>query len=246
MNIPKDQVEAYYFGDPSQIGYKILFIKRASRLDEYKQYLSNVHEFGNVWQGVSGCLNGNFISIIATGIGPSMAGDAVYALDRPGTICLFSGTCGGLRGNLEIGDYVVAEQAICGDGYSLNFGYSQFEEISGNPEIVGSLIKQLKKKFNQVHTGTTYTTSSVIRETDPDFWKQVSEEAAVIEMSASAFYAAALATGKRAIAYFWVTDLPTRGKSFFEKLTPKDSQIKKQRYKKAVALNLELLSVIEG
>jgi uridine phosphorylase len=245
MNISKDRVEAYYFGDPSQIGYKILFIKRASRLVEYKQYLRNVHEFGNIWQGVSGCLSGDFVTIIATGIGPSMAGDAVYALDRPGTICLFSGTCGGLSKNFEIGDYLVADQAICGDGYSLNFGHSQFEKVSSDLEMSASLKKQLERKSNHVHLGTTFTTSSVVRETDPDFWGQISEDVAAIEMSASAFYAAALATCKKAISYFWVTDLPRRGKSFFESLSPKDIQIKNQRYERSVSLDLELLSAIE-
>ena len=90
VDISKDRIEVYYFGDPSHIGYKIPFIKRASRLGEYQKYLRNVYEFGNVWQGISGNFHGEFITIVATGIGPSLVGDAVYALDRPGTICLFS------------------------------------------------------------------------------------------------------------------------------------------------------------
>ncbi len=50
-------------------------------------------------------------------------------------------------------------------------------------------------------------------------------------MGAAAFYAAALAGGKRAAAYFWVTDLPTRGKSFFDPLPPAEMRTKEERYR---------------
>jgi len=242
MNASRSQVEAYFYGNPKFIGAKILFIKREKRLAEYKQYLTDVYEFGNVWHGITGSLCGERVSVIVTGIGPSLVGDAVYALDRPDSTCLYSGTCGGLAEDLEIGDYFVADQAVCGDGYSFHLGYAPLSIVSGNPDLLNSLTTLLVPKVDRVHKGTVFTTSSVVREADPDFWNTVGKQCRAIDMGAAALYAAAQATDKRAAAYFWVTDLPFRGKSFFEPLAPEGIRTKQDRYNRTVALDIELLA----
>jgi purine-nucleoside phosphorylase len=244
MNVPKDLVEAYFYGNPESIASRILFIKREHRLPEYRHYLAQTREFGNVWHGLSGRYQGQQISIIATGIGPSLVGDAVYALDRPGAVCFYAGTCGGLAESLEIGDYFVADQAICGDGYSFHLGHAPLSRVSGDPGLVDSLIDLLGFKLERISSGISFTTSSVVREADLHFWDVVDEQSRVIEMGAAAFYAAAAATGKRAAAFFWVTDLPCRGKSFFDPLTPEELGTKQIRYDRSVELDLELLARI--
>lgn len=95
MNKTKKTVEDYFYGSPVRIAEKILFIKRENRLGEYREYLTDVVEFGNVWKGITGVLRGERVSIIVTGIGPGLVGDAVYALNKPNAVCLYSGTCGG-------------------------------------------------------------------------------------------------------------------------------------------------------
>ena len=242
MITSRRSVEAYYYGKPEFIGAKILFIKRDERLPAYRPYLTGVHEFGNVWQGITGTLGGQQISIISTGIGPGLVGDAVYALDRAEVTCLYSGTCGGIHESLKIGDYFVADQAVCGDGYSWHSGYSPHPVISGSPELLEALRHLLAAKVDRVDHGASFTTSSVVREADEDFWETVDKSSRIIEMAAAAFYSAALATGKRAAAYFWVSDLPTRGKSFFEPLDPPDVRIKQTRYDRSVSLDIELLA----
>jgi uridine phosphorylase len=242
MNVSRDEIEAYYCGNPKSIASKILFIKRERRLPEYRCYLTEVHDFGNVWHGISGRYEGQNISVIATGVGPSLVGDAVYALDRPGAVCLYSGTCGGLAPGLEIGDYFVASRAVCADGFSFHLGHAPLSGVSGNPGLVDSLTDLIDSRVEQVCSGTSFTTSSVVREADPDFWSVVDEQCQIIEMGAAAGYAAAAATGKRAAAYFWVTDLPCRGKSFFDPLTPEEVETKQTRYDRSVKLDLELLA----
>lgn len=244
MNISKDQAEGYFFGNPKKIAGKILFIKRDTRLEEYKEYLTDVHEFGNVWQGIKGIFQGDLFTIIIAGIGPSLIGDATYALNKPEAICLYSGTCGGLRGDIEIGDYFVADRAICGDGYSLQLGYQPFTQIPGDCKLVDSLSTTLHTGRIQTQTGTSFTTSSVTREADDDFWEKIHAECHVIEMASASFYAAAKATAKRAVAYFWVSDLPIRGKSFFDVLSSKDIEIIQDRFDRSIALDLELLSAL--
>jgi purine-nucleoside phosphorylase len=242
MNVSRNQVETYFFGNPELIGTKILFIKREKRLAEYKQHLVGVHEFGNVWRGITGSLQGEQISIIATGIGPSLVGDAVYALNRPHSTCLYSGTCGGLAEGLEIGDYFIADQAVCGDGFSFHVGHAPLSIVSGNPDLLNALTTLLVPKVKQMHQGTAFTTSSVVREADPDSWKIVDKRCRAIDMGTAALYGAAHATEKRAAAYFWVTDLPRRGKSFFEPLSPEDIRTKQDRYDRSVSLDIELLA----
>ena len=240
MNVSRDQVERYYFGNPESIGSRILFIKRESRLREYRQRLNGIHEFGNVWHGLTGSFQGELITIVATGIGPSLVGDAVYALHRPDSVCLYSGTCGGLDPNLEIGDYFVADRAVCGEGYTLALGHKPLSTVSGDQETLNSL--KLCLSEDHIHSGTSFTTSSVVRESDPDFWHRVGPECRVIEMGAAAFYAAARASGKRATAYFWVTDLPFGGKSFFDRLPKKDLEAQQARYRRSVSLDLGIVA----
>ena len=245
MSTIKERVENYFFGNPKLIGKKILFIKRDKRLTEYKQYLDEVHEFGNVWHGITGFLRGERVSVIVTGVGPSAVGDAVYALNRPNTICLYSGTCGGLAKTLNIGDYFVAEQAICGDGFSFHLGYAPLSSVFSASDLSMAIKTFLTEKFGCVGSGMAFTTSTVVREFEPDFWMSVNKEVQAIEMGAAAFYAAAQATGKKAAAYYWVTDLPRRGKSFLEALNPQEMRIKQERYEQAVSLDIELLECVE-
>ena len=240
----KKVVEDYFFGDPISIADRILFVKRETRLAEYKEHLTDVKEFGYVWRGLTGTLQSEKVTVMATGIGPNLVGDVVYALNRPGAICLYSGTCGGLHEGLEIGDYFLADQAVCGDGYTLHLGHSPLSLVSGDMGLLRSLKHLLASKAYRVDNGITFTTSSVVREVDDDFWIVVDKRCRIIEMAAAPFYAAAKATGKRAAAYFWVTDLPTRGKSFFEPLASADIRIKQERYNRTVSLDLELLSCL--
>ena len=219
MNISKHNIKSYFFGNPGVVADKILFIKREARLDEYKEQISNVQEFGNVWRGITGLFQGERITIIVTGVGPGVIGDATYALNKPDAVCLYSGTCGGLNETLEIGDYFIANEAVCGDGYTFHLRYLPFTEVSGDFKFLNSLKSTIIKKAERLHTGTSFTTNSVVRETEDGFWKCVSEKCRAIEMGVASYYAAAGATEKRAAAYFWVSDLPTRGKSFFKKIT---------------------------
>ena len=240
------QVEAYYFGSPQQIARKILFIKRANRLADYKAFFTDRYEFGNVWHGFTGVFRGEEITIIATGIGPSMVGDCIYALDRKDALCVYSGTCGGLSDDIKIGDYVIADNVICGDGYSLLHNHSFLSTIYSDKRLRNSIEQTFLRQNITFFRGTTFATASVVLEITPQFWRLVPAHCKAIEMEAAAFYASALATRKKAIAYFWVTDLPRRNKSFFDQLTDEEIGRKQVAYEASVALDLETISSLKG
>ena len=90
----------------------------------------------------------------------------------------------------------------------------------------------------------TFTTSSVVREIDKEFWRTVDSRCRVIEMGAAAFYTAALASGKRAAAYFWVTDLPTRARVSTTLCRPPTYRSKRSATSRAVSLDLALLAAL--
>jgi len=242
MNKHKRTIHEYHYGAPSPIADRVLFIKRDTRLDEYQQHLTDVVKFGKVWHGLTGTLAGVQVTIIVTGLGPSLVGDAVYALDRPGALCLYSGTCGGIDGSLQIGDYFIARQAVCADGYSLLFGHDPLAVLDANQEALAALRSSLRACVRDPKEGKAITTGSVVRENDPDFWKWVGQSGQAIEMGCASFYAAALHSQKRPAAYFCVTDLPTRGKSFYDPFSAQDRAIKQQRYDQAVSMDMQILA----
>ncbi len=81
MSISKHQIEAFDFGDPQSIAAKILFVKRAARPEAYNQHRIEVQEFGNVWHGIAGLLQGER-SPLSQRVGPGILGDAVSAQVR--------------------------------------------------------------------------------------------------------------------------------------------------------------------
>ncbi len=246
MLIPPSEVEKYYFGNPKLIADKILFIKRTNKLDSYKQHFSKTNDFGNIWNGFTGVYRGEKISIIATGIGPSLVGDCVSAIHRPGAIVLYTGTAGGLNNELKIGDYIIAQTSVCGDGYSLYFGHSFLSLIKSDENLIISLKKFIEKNHLSCRICKTFTTATVVKEAERSFWKWVDPSCEAIEMGAASFYAAALAGNKKPIAYFWITDFPLAENSFFKELPENEIKIKNIRYHQSVEIDLDLISGISG
>ena len=240
----RDQIQEYFFGCSHNIAEKILFIRRAKKLDEYSEHLQDLHRFGHVFQGITGIHRGETITIIAGGVGPSQIGDAVYALNKSNAVCIFSGTCGGIKRGLAIGDYFLAERAISGDGYGILFGYEPFAVIQPDPSIFTQLYQAFGSLGIQAKTGAVFSTSSVVRETEQDFWELVDPVCDAIEMECAAFYIAALKSTKLAAAYFWVTDASTLGRSFYDKLSAEEIFIKQERFNKMIETDLRVLSSI--
>jgi purine-nucleoside phosphorylase len=244
MRTDINTIEAYYFGSKRCFSNKILFIKRKDRLSEYREFLTDIIEFGNVWHGCTGKYLNERITIIATGIGPSMVGDCVYAINKPNAVILYSGTAGGISIKLSIGDYIIADSAICGDGVSLYYGKNFLDSVNGNKEVVLNLKAQFDNLSIKTILGQVFTTSSVVKEVDEDFWQLVDENNIAIEMGAASFYSAAIASNKKAAAYFWITDLPKSNKSFWDNFTNDEICLKHKIYQSVVETDLKLLSQI--
>jgi purine-nucleoside phosphorylase len=240
-----EDIIKYCFGiSAKELGKGILFLNRNNRLNEYSSNLENSYPFqGKVWSGLNGTYNDKKITIIISGVGPSAIGDCVYGLKSKNIPLIYSGTCGGLKSN--IGDFIIGDSCICGDGFSQQLGHDFESTITPNQELIKKSLSFFKTKKIDSTLGKTYTTSSFIIEKEPEFRKkECLEHCLAIEMEAASFYAASNKNNSKSIAYFWTTDLPFKNKSFYDSLSIEELELKRKIYLQIPKINLELLDFL--
>lgn len=166
--------------------------------------------------------NGRDFTLIHTGFGPALTGDAVLYLAEAGckNVMLF-GSCGLLRENssLGIGSLVSPSKA-----YSLE----SFSRMLANQEITSDVYYPEKKLLDDFTSASgssikqvpCATVSSLkLEEGRKGEWLRQGIEA--VDMECSAFFAAAGHSGLKAIAVFYVTDI-IGVKPFYQKMGLKD------------------------
>lgn len=169
-----------------------------------------------------GAGNSRDFTLIHSGLGPALTGDAVLYLKDTGckNVILF-GSCGLLTENndLGIGSLVSPSKA-----YSLE----SFSRMLANQDIVSDVYYP-DKKFLEDFTSASgssikqvpcATISSLkLEEERKDAWLKQGIEA--VDMECSAFFAAASHSGLKAMAVFYVTDI-IGVKPFYHKMGLKD------------------------
>mgnify|MGYP001610812889 CR=1 FL=1 len=169
-----------------------------------------------------GAGNGRNFTIIHTGMGPALNGDAVLYLAEAGckNLILF-GSCGLLAENngLGIGSLVSPSKA-----YSLE----SFSRMLANQDIASDVYYPDKKLLedwtsaagSSIKQITCATVSSLkLEEERRGGWLKQGIEA--VDMECSAFFAAASHSGLKAIAVFYVTDI-IGVKPFYQEMGLKD------------------------
>ena len=169
---------------------------------------------------------GRPISIVRSGIGAPQAGDTVLALGC--TACerlLFAGSLGGLRPDLRIGDLVIPEVSLAGDGFCryLQPGFpkqDQFMERVRPDETLSAALTRAAVELAAgssaaLHHGPVYCTDSILAQFS---WLEamVAQTGCIgIEMESAAVFKAARSVGIRAAALLSVSDVPVRGQTLF-------------------------------
>lgn len=184
------------------------------------------------------------ITYMKTGIGAPVLMDALLALGL--TKCknvIFVGSVGSLDTNIGIGDIVIPEYSVCGDGASR---YIASDTLS-NSDVFGTIVKPGKAMYDIVlkvtekichqnhvkfHTGKTFSVDTVFAQ-----YTHIDEilkmGCNVIEMeTASAFRAAEIA-GVSIAAIFSVSDNTVTNKSLISGRTENDME-----YRRYVRYNL--------
>ncbi|MBL8013245.1 MAG: hypothetical protein JNN05_05300 [Candidatus Omnitrophica bacterium] len=100
------------------------------------------------------------------------------------------GSCGALRGDIKIGDLIVATGCVRGDGVTPYYVASDFE-TKPDAKLTSTISKIAQNAIapmgNKVHEGKIWTTDAILRETKEHVNKAVDNGAIGVDMVSSAF-----------------------------------------------------------
>jgi len=94
------------------------------------------------------------------------------------------GTCGALDENIKVGDLVVVDKIIRGDGVTPYYVDSKFQTVA-DKKIADTLYEVAKSMGGNVHRGTVWTTDALLRETKEIVEAKRKEGAMAVDMVSS-------------------------------------------------------------
>lgn len=226
-NISSEDVVKSTFGcEPDAIQRKVIVTPNwgpevfADAADDVTEIAIGVH---SVWQL---SFAGTNFSLIRCGIGAPMAGNVVLALGC--TACknlIFTGSMAGLHGNIHIGDLLVVERSICGDGFSR---YLTSEMVPKDCFLqpatpAKGLTEHIRNQAANIcnsqqvalHQGSVFSSDCVL----PEFFRLnyflEDLECSGLEMETAAIFGAANLVRIEAAALLIVWDTPLQNKSLY-------------------------------
>ena len=197
------------------------------------EQLSDAHE--GVWDL---SLDGRRFTYIRTGIGAPVVIDAVFALSgSPCRSILFLGSVGGLKPEIRIGDIVIPEYSVCGDGacrYVTTgsarendcFGERYAPDRAAFDALCAIAAEVTARAGTSWHIGRAFSVDTIFAQ-----FAHIDEILAMgcncIEMETAALFKASAACGIRAGALFNVSDNTVTKQSLYSGRS--DTEIEYQR-----------------
>jgi len=189
---------------------------------------------------------GKALSFVRSGIGAPQAGDAVLALSfTPCERILFTGSVGGLRPDMLVGDLVMPEFSFAGDGFCryLQPGFPVedcFLERNAPDEGLSAALARATLPLAQQagvteHSGPVFSIDTILAQF------RILDEIANklgcigIEMETAAVFKAAQLAGMRAAALFSVSDVPVKNQTLFAGRLPAEQDHRKEIRRKVLA-----------
>ncbi|MDD5730783.1 MAG: hypothetical protein PHN57_06620 [Candidatus Omnitrophica bacterium] len=124
------------------------------------------------------------------------------------------GTCGALDENIKVGDLVVVDKVIRGDGVTPYYVDKDFK-TQGDKEITDTLYNVAKDLGANVHRGLTWTTDALLRETREIVEAKRKEGAIAVDMVSSALLTIAQTYNVKAGSILAVSDNVITGEMGF-------------------------------
>lgn len=197
----------------------------------FTEVAEDINETGpGIWQVKYA---GQFFSLIQSGIGAPMAGEAVLALGcTPCETMVFTGSLAGLDSHIEIGDLFLVERSICGDGFSryLNPSLVPDDCFLQPVEPDHALKDHIYERASEIcrrnsiplHRGTVYSMDCVL----PEFFRLnhfIGKLGCTgLEMETAAVFRAAKLVQIKTSALLIVSDNPLQMKSLYSGRTEAD------------------------
>ena len=157
------------------------------------------------------------ISIITSGIGCPSASLKLEALRelKIDAIIRFD-FCGSLTEDVDIGDVVIANKAICGDGTSPHYWNFEKEKIvECNDQLLKKISALIEENNIEYHVGPVWTTDALFKETPELIQKALNKSAIAIDMETSIIYTYGALYNIPTISIMVVSDQPFRGEGGF-------------------------------
>ncbi|MEM8858272.1 MAG: hypothetical protein AAGD96_08130 [Chloroflexota bacterium] len=138
--------------------------------------------------------------------GPAIAVDVELMATWGVKSIVLVGQAGGFPPAAKSGDIVVVQKAMRNDGVSDHY---LPPEKWANPSgvLTHKILKSLKEKVSQVHTGPVWTTSAIFRETSAEVEDYAADGVLAVDMEAASLFTVANIVGVRAAAIFVISDL---------------------------------------
>lgn len=97
------------------------------------------------------------------------------------------GSCGSLSEDIKIGELVVAENALCGDGVTPYYTSDRGHEPQADKELTKALYEIALKSGYKVHKGKVWSTDAILKETRDVVGAAVDKGAIAVDMVTSTF-----------------------------------------------------------
>ena len=114
------------------------------------------------------------------------------------------GSCGALRKDINVGDYILATGSVRGDGASRYYVDDDF-----SPKVSDDITSSMEKVFSQagtVHKGSVWTTDALFRETKDIVNSYIKKGAIAVDMVTSPFLTVTNLYKKKCAAILAVSD----------------------------------------
>ena len=131
------------------------------------------------------------------------------------------GSCGGMREDIQIGDYILAESALRGDGVTTYY----VEDKEFIPSADKGLNDHLAAAFNhELHRGMVWTTDALLRETKKVVNNAIGQGAIAVDMVTSPLLTIAQMHNRKAAAVLVVSDNLITGEMGFASIRVFDAE----------------------
>ncbi|MFO8052345.1 MAG: hypothetical protein R6U54_00060 [Candidatus Omnitrophota bacterium] len=134
------------------------------------------------------------------------------------------GSCGALREDIGVGDYILADQAIRGDGATKYYVDDDF--VPKADESISSTIQKIASQNCPVHQGPVWTTDALFKETKDIVNSYIKKGAIGVDMVTSPFLTLANLYKRKTAAILSVSDNVITGELGFNNYKFFESQLK--------------------
>ena len=230
---PEDVARLYLRCDSDAIKPRVIVtpVWKVSNFEKHADSITTVSE-GIVYEIE---YRGQAITLIRSGMGAPQTGDFILALGcTPCSSIIFTGSVGGLDSSMDVGDLILTEKSICGDGFSRYLSAEVktqdcfFQTVEPDLEMTDAIknyaLEICQRDSIPLHFGNIFSTDSIIAQFFRLDYLVESFDCIGIEMETSSVFGAAKLVGIRASAILQVSDVIPKNKSLFSGRTKGDME----------------------